>query len=164
VLAENEIEADGAGAMKIRTLVAVLLIGFALGSGTTALWIGRNESGLAAAEARKGVLGDSGAIATEPDADRSAVSGTQTAFNQEPVKPGNEDWDELMLQPVASDSELQTYLEEHERSREALVAVGQLTNDRDLLREAAERFPEDPMVQFLARKSHREKTLGVANS
>ncbi len=58
-------------------------------------------------------------------------------------------WLEEFQKPVATAAEIHAYLEAHGRSREALAAAGVLTRDDALLREAAKRFPEDPMVQFL---------------
>ena len=57
---------------------------------------------------------------------------------------------EPLLQRTNNEAEIDRYLAGHKRSREALIAAGLLTGNRALLREAAERFPDDPHVQFLA--------------
>lgn len=56
----------------------------------------------------------------------------------------------LLELPVPSQGEIDAFLARRGRSRESLVAAGLLTDNLDLLREAAERFPDDPHVQFLA--------------
>jgi hypothetical protein len=45
---------------------------------------------------------------------------------------------------------LERYLIAHERSRESLIAAFHASGDPELIREAAERFPTDPMVLMLA--------------
>ena len=46
--------------------------------------------------------------------------------------------------------DLERYLIAHERSRESLIAACLASGDPELIREAAERFPDDPMVLMLA--------------
>ncbi len=95
------------------------------------------------AEATSSTAGDAG---PSPSADRLRPSTLSALVDgRRPL-----DYAELLAGPVASDAELQDYLEKRGRSREALVAVGLLAGDDDLLREAAERFPDDPQLQFLA--------------
>jgi hypothetical protein len=46
--------------------------------------------------------------------------------------------------------DLERYLVAHERSRESLIAAFLSSGDPELIREAAQRFPDDPMVVMLA--------------
>jgi hypothetical protein len=57
--------------------------------------------------------------------------------------------DDFLSDPIASDAEIIAYLEKEERSRSALLAIGLLTDDDELLREAAIQSPDDPHLQFL---------------
>ena len=45
-------------------------------------------------------------------------------------------------------AQLQKYLAENGRNAESLITASRLTGDLSLLREAAQRFPQDPRVQF----------------
>lgn len=48
-----------------------------------------------------------------------------------------------------SPAQFETYLERHQRNASSLLAVYRITKDEALLREAYERFPEDPQVALL---------------
>lgn len=126
--------------MNARRFALALILGAILGSVGTLAWF-RIGPGTSSAElsAREhfpvpSVIGADGAPSDQGEAASDATP----------------DWEAMASQPITHDARIQEYLERHGRSKDALIAAGQLTQDLDLLREAAERFPEDPHVQFLA--------------
>ena len=54
-----------------------------------------------------------------------------------------------LSQPAADEATITAYLERHGHSKDALVAAALLSSNPAYLREAAERYPDDPNIQLL---------------
>lgn len=123
-----------------------LLLGVILGSVGTMLWLRLGTREISSPEA--GSSGASvGVLSMSPSGAKASDS---QGSSPEPSPRSTIDWEEVVSKSVENDIRMQAYLDQRGRSKEALTAAGLLTGDKDLLREAAERFPDDPQVQFLA--------------
>lgn len=87
------------------------------------------------------------AITTISPAERIAQKRAQRAA-QGKENAADTDEDEGAVQPTLSREQVDAYLLKCKRSAESLLNAFLETGDTNLLAEAAEKFPDNPMVQF----------------
>ena len=141
--------------MPPRPIVALLFIA----SLALAWWVGRTAGTGSAVVAPPSRVQPATARSPSLPAPKIAPS-TSPASSPTPPPPASNAVLERLLKTgdtKLTATQLQSYLAQNKRDAESLITASRLTDDLALLREAAQRFPNDPRVQFdLAMRSDND--------